>query len=133
MRDSGGESAPALHAGYGLKLVPPLVRLSLLDPGVLDHLGPARDLAAHAAVELLRRASPHFEAEVEETLLHVGFGEDLRYLAVSTNGGVDVVEYPDSKKFAVAAGMQNGEFKTASFAHIAPEGDSLGYWDGETS
>jgi uncharacterized cupin superfamily protein len=59
--------------------------------------------------------------------------EDLRYLAVSTKGNVDVVEYPDSKKFAVAAGMQNGDFRTASFAHIAPEGGSLGYWDGEPS
>jgi uncharacterized cupin superfamily protein len=59
--------------------------------------------------------------------------EDLRYLAVSTIGSVDVVEYPDSKKFAVAAGMRNGDFRTASFANIAPEGESLDYWDGEPS
>jgi uncharacterized cupin superfamily protein len=70
--------------------------------------------------------------EAAHQLVNTGT-EDLRYLAISTNGSVDVVEYPDSKKFAVAAGVQNGDFKTASFVHIAPEGDSLGYWDGEPS
>ncbi len=58
--------------------------------------------------------------------------EDLRYLAFSTKGGFDVVEYPDSKKFAVAAGVRNGDFRTASFAHIAAAGDSLDYWEGES-
>jgi uncharacterized cupin superfamily protein len=59
--------------------------------------------------------------------------EDLRYLGLSTKGGVDVVEYPDSKKFAVAAGVRDGDFRSASFAHIARGGDSLDYWDGEPS
>jgi len=59
--------------------------------------------------------------------------EDLRYLAFSTKGSVDVVEYPDSKKYAVAAGVKNGDFRTASFAHIARAGESLDYWDGEAS
>jgi uncharacterized cupin superfamily protein len=57
--------------------------------------------------------------------------EDLRYLAVSTMGGVDVVEYPDSRKFAVAAGIRKSDFKTASFVHIGRAGESLDYWDGE--
>jgi uncharacterized cupin superfamily protein len=58
--------------------------------------------------------------------------EDLRYLAISSKSTVDVVEYPDSGKFAVAAGVRNGDFRTASFAHIARSGGSLDYWEGES-
>jgi uncharacterized cupin superfamily protein len=41
--------------------------------------------------------------------------EELRYLAVSTIGSVDIVEYPDSGKMAAAAGIKNADFKTATF------------------
>src|SRR6266446_6733050 len=44
--------------------------------------------------------------------------EDLRYLGLSTIGSVDVVEYPDSKKFGVMAGVKDGNPKSASFAHL---------------
>jgi uncharacterized cupin superfamily protein len=43
---------------------------------------------------------------------------DLRYLGVSTGGGVDVVDYPDSKKIAVAAGAKNADFKTATYVGL---------------
>ena len=36
-------------------------------------------------------------------LINTG-SDDLRYLGISTEGAVDVVDYPDSKKIAVAAG-----------------------------
>jgi hypothetical protein len=39
-------------------------------------------------------------------LINTG-SDDLRYLGISTAGGVDVVDYPDSKKIAVAAGVKN--------------------------
>jgi uncharacterized cupin superfamily protein len=65
-------------------------------------------------------------------LVNTGAAE-LRYLGLSTNGGFDVVEYPDSRKFAVAAGVRNGDFRTATFAHIARADKSLDYWDGEPS
>src|SRR6516165_9942340 len=55
-------------------------------------------------------------------LINTG-SDDLRYLGISTAGGVDVVDYPDSKKIAVAAGMKNFDFKTATFlglGRIAP-------------
>ena len=55
---------------------------------------------------------------------------DLRYLGISTMGGVDVVDYPDSKKIAVAAGVKNADFKTATYVglgRIAP----TDYYDGE--
>jgi hypothetical protein len=45
-------------------------------------------------------------------------------------GGVDVVDYPDSTKIAVAAGVKNADFKTATYVflgRIAP----ADYYDGE--
>jgi uncharacterized cupin superfamily protein len=56
---------------------------------------------------------------------------DPRYLAVATNGSFDVVEYPDSAKFGVAAGMQDADFRTATFLHIAHSEPSVDYWEGE--
>ena len=56
--------------------------------------------------------------------------EELRYLGFSTMGEVDVVDYPDSGKIAVAAGIKNADFKTATYVgmgRIAP----ADYWDGE--
>ena len=40
---------------------------------------------------------------------------ELRFLAFSTMTEVDVVEYPDTGKIGVAAGVKNADFKTASF------------------
>lgn len=62
-------------------------------------------------------------------LINTGF-DDLRYLGISTVCGVDVVDYPDSTKIAVAAGVKNAEFKTATYValgRIAP----ADYYDGE--
>jgi uncharacterized cupin superfamily protein len=58
--------------------------------------------------------------------------EELRYLGLSTLGEVDVVDYPDSGKMAVAAGIKNADFTTATYrgmGRIAP----ADYWDGESS
>jgi uncharacterized cupin superfamily protein len=40
---------------------------------------------------------------------------DLRFLAFSTMGEVDVVDYPNTGKIGVAAGIKNADFKTATF------------------
>jgi uncharacterized cupin superfamily protein len=56
--------------------------------------------------------------------------DDLRYLGVSTIGSVDVVEYPDSGKVGIGAGIKNADFKTATYVgmgRLAP----ADYWDGE--
>jgi uncharacterized cupin superfamily protein len=56
--------------------------------------------------------------------------EELTYLGISTLGGVEVVDYPDSGKVAVAAGMKNADLTTATYrgvGRIAP----ADYWDGE--
>ncbi len=57
--------------------------------------------------------------------------EDLRYLGISTLGSVDVCDYPESGKMAVAAGIKNADFGTATYVgmgRIQP----ADYWDGET-
>jgi uncharacterized cupin superfamily protein len=55
---------------------------------------------------------------------------ELRFLAISTVGAFDVVEYPDTGKMAVAAGIQNADFRTATYkalGHIKP----ADYFEGE--
>jgi uncharacterized cupin superfamily protein len=62
-------------------------------------------------------------------LLNTG-AEDLRFLAISTKPAVDVVDYPDSDKFAVAAGIKNSDFTTATFKYVGRPAPT-DYWDGE--
>jgi uncharacterized cupin superfamily protein len=56
--------------------------------------------------------------------------EELRYLALSSKPEVDVVDYPDSGQFAVAAGIKNADFKTATFKYMGREApsDPAEYW-----
>jgi uncharacterized cupin superfamily protein len=56
--------------------------------------------------------------------------EELRYLGISSMSGVDVVEYPDSKKLAIAAGVKNADFKTASYVGVGRL-TPADYYDGE--
>jgi len=58
--------------------------------------------------------------------------DELRYLGLSTLGEVDVVDYPDSGKMAVAAGIRNADFTTASYRGLGRI-DPADYWDGESS
>ena len=54
----------------------------------------------------------------------------LRYLGISSLSGVEVVEYPDSGKVGVTAGMKSGDFTTASFRKIGRI-TVADYFDGE--
>jgi uncharacterized cupin superfamily protein len=46
----------------------------------------------------------------------VNTGQDeLRYLAISDMDTVDVIDYPDSGKMGVAAGVRNGDLSTATY------------------
>jgi len=56
--------------------------------------------------------------------------EELRYLAISTMGSVDVCDYPESGKMAVAAGVRNADFSTATFMGLGRI-QRADYWDGE--
>ena len=56
--------------------------------------------------------------------------EPLRYLGLSNNASSDVVEYPDSGKISVRAGIKNHDFTSATFnarGRLSP----ADYWDGE--
>jgi uncharacterized cupin superfamily protein len=56
--------------------------------------------------------------------------EDLRCLAISNMGSVDVVDYPDSGKIGVGAGIKNADFRTATYAAMGRL-TKADYWDGE--
>ena len=62
-------------------------------------------------------------------LINTG-SDELRYLGISTMGGVDVVDYPDSGKIAVAAGIKNADFKTATYSGMGRL-QRADYFDGE--
>ena len=64
-------------------------------------------------------------------LINTG-SEDLRYLGISSGGNVDIVDYPDSKKVAMAAGVKNADFKTATYAAVGRI-NTTDYFDGEDS
>jgi len=56
--------------------------------------------------------------------------KDLCFLAISTIGEADVVEYPDTGKVAMAAGIKNADFRTATYkalGHLKP----AEYFEGE--
>ena len=55
---------------------------------------------------------------------------DLRYLGISSLSDVEVVEYPDSGKVGVMAGVKNGNFADASYRQIGRIA-ATDYFDGE--
>lgn len=68
--------------------------------------------------------------ESAHQLINTG-SEELRYLGISTMGSCDIVEYPDSGKFSVAAGIRDADFATATFVHRGHLADTADYWEGE--
>ena len=54
--------------------------------------------------------------------------EEVRFLAVSTNGAADVVVYPDSNKICAAERLPEGGGLHAFF----DRGTEVDYWEGET-
>jgi uncharacterized cupin superfamily protein len=77
-------------------------------------------------------AMPAGGAEKAHQIVNTGASE-LRYLCVSTMRQPEAVEYPDSGKFAVTAGMPpGGGPRDAALRVIGRAKDTLDYWDGET-
>lgn len=69
--------------------------------------------------------------ETAHQIINTG-SDELRYLCLSTMKGPEAVEYPDSGKFAVTAGMPpGGGPRDASLRFIGRPESSLDYWDGE--
>ncbi len=56
--------------------------------------------------------------------------EELRYLGFSNNSSAEVVEYPDSGKIGVRAGIRDFEFTSATFK-ARGRITAADYWDGE--
>lgn len=77
-------------------------------------------------------AAPAGGPDEAHQIINTGNG-DLRYLAFSTNGGPqpEIVEYPDSNKFAVFSGAPDGSPMKASFMFIGRKDSAVDYWDGE--
>lgn len=62
---------------------------------------------------------------------HINTGtSDLRYLGISSVVATEVVDYPDSDKLGVMAGVKNGDFHTASYAGMGRMAKA-DYFDGE--
>jgi len=75
-------------------------------------------------------AAPAGGAEVAHQIVNTG-ETTLKYLGVSANpGSGDVVEYPDSNKFAVSSRFDWATGK-GGVRYIGRVENSLGYWDGE--
>jgi uncharacterized cupin superfamily protein len=62
-------------------------------------------------------------------LINTG-AHDLRYLGISTMAATEVVDYPDSAKIGVMAGVKDGDFKTATYAGMGRM-QKADYYDGE--
>jgi len=77
-------------------------------------------------------AAPAGDGETAHQIINTGGGE-LRYLAFSTRNDPDVVEYPDSGKFAVASMIADDKGLLGARVRFIGrmEGQSLGYFDGE--
>lgn len=62
-------------------------------------------------------------------IINSGTGE-LRYLGISSDAPAEVVDYPDSGKIGVVAGVRNGDFMSASYRGMGRM-TKADYWDGE--
>ena len=63
-------------------------------------------------------------------IINSGSGE-LRYLGISSTTGTEVVEYPDSGKVGVVAGVKDGDIKSATYRGLG-QITAADYWDGES-
>lgn len=73
-------------------------------------------------------ACPAGGQETAHQIVNNSDGE-LRYLALSTSVSPDVVEFPDSGKYAVI--LDDADGKTLQRRTVGRLGDTVDYWDGE--
>ncbi|MCP4383833.1 MAG: cupin domain-containing protein [Hyphomicrobiales bacterium] len=76
-------------------------------------------------------AAPCGGREVAHQIINTG-NTTLRYLGVSTVSSTEVVEYPDSNKFAVMSRFDWNNPDAGGIRFIGREEASLDYWDDET-
>ncbi|MBL4644893.1 MAG: cupin [Hyphomicrobiales bacterium] len=75
-------------------------------------------------------AAPPGGAERAHQITNTG-STTLKYLGISTKAQPEVVEYPDSDKFAVFSRSTDGSPMTAQLRFIGRTETTLDYWDGE--
>ncbi|MEM9524393.1 MAG: cupin domain-containing protein [Pseudomonadota bacterium] len=75
-------------------------------------------------------AAPHGGPETAHQLINTGDGP-LRYIGISTQRDPEVVEYPESEKFAVLAVKPGTGFMNAHLRFVGRRKTSIDYWDGE--
>ena len=75
-------------------------------------------------------AAPRGGPDTAHQLINTG-DEELKYLGISTMRDPEVVEYPDSGKFAALAIKPGPDFMRAHLRYIGRTENSLGYYDGE--
>ena len=63
-------------------------------------------------------------------LINTGSAE-LRYLGISSTAATEVVDYPDSSKIGVMAGIKDGDFRTATYRGMGRM-QPADYFDGES-
>lgn len=75
-------------------------------------------------------AAPTGGPEAAHQIVNTG-AKTLKYLGVSTQVGTEVVEYPDSNKFAVLSRFDWSNPQGAGVRFVGRAETSLDYWDGE--
>jgi uncharacterized cupin superfamily protein len=74
--------------------------------------------------------APRGGPDTAHQLINTGAGP-LRYVGISTRQDPEVVEYPDSGKYAAIAIAPGTSFRDAHLRVVGRAGESLRYWDGE--
>jgi uncharacterized cupin superfamily protein len=125
--------------GYNITAVPPGMRAFPLHNHHVNEemffiLSGSGELRVGEERQTLRAgdviASPPGGPESAHQIINTG-KEELRYLAVSTLLTPEIVEYPDSGKFAVMLREKQPDGSLRVLRHIDREGTGLDYWEGE--
>ncbi len=74
--------------------------------------------------------APRGGPETAHQLINTG-DTTLRYLGISSSHDPDVVEYPDSEKFAAVAIFPGADFMNAHLKFVGRMSSQVGYFDGE--
>jgi uncharacterized cupin superfamily protein len=75
-------------------------------------------------------ACPAGGQETAHQIINTGEGE-LRYLALSSNASPDVVEFPDSGKYATLLRDADGKANSLPQRTVGHIGQAVDYWEGE--
>ncbi|WP_421724041.1 cupin domain-containing protein [Bauldia sp.] len=76
-------------------------------------------------------AAPAGGPEMAHQIINTG-DKPLRYLGISTMADTEVIEYPDSGKFAAISRSDWNHPEAGGIRFVGRAENALGYWDGET-